>query len=467
MRGRLPIRLRLTLVFSLCMAVLLAVAGTFLYRRLATELTQSTDAALRSQASVVAAGLNGGGGNFGDQTGSSLRGVETFAQVLTRAGTVLDSSQAIGTAPLLGSAELGSLQLPTFLTRAVPGVGISRLLVVGAGDGGSQHYVVVGTSLARSQELLSRFLAMLLIGGPIALVVTSGCGWLLAGGALRPVERVRREAAAVSVSELDRRLPVPPAGDELARLVTTLNEMLARLEASFAHERRFVAVASHELRTPLTNMKAELDLALSRARTPAAMEEALRSSSIEADRLAALAEDLLVYSRVVGGVVPIVRAEVELGGLVRASCEAHERVAHRAGVDIQMNVEPVDVSIDGIRMRQVIDNLMDNALRHTPSGGSVTVDVAISGASLRMSVRDTGAGFDTSMQETAFDPFVRGDGESAGSSGAGLGLAIVHAVVKAHGGSVELHNAAGGGAEVSVTLPLERASISHARLTSL
>jgi signal transduction histidine kinase len=393
--------------------------------------------------------------------------VETFAQVLGRTGTVLDSSQAIGTAPLLGSAELGALNLPTYLERPVPGVGISRLLVVGAGDGGSRGYVVVGTSLARSQELLSRFLAMLLIGGPIALVVTSACGWLLAGGALRPVERVRREAAAVSVSELDRRLPVPPAGDELARLVTTLNEMLARLEASFAHERRFVAVASHELRTPLTNMKAELDLALSRARTPAAMEEALRSASIEADRLAALAEDLLVYSRVEDGVVPIVRADVDLGELVQASCEAHERVAHHAGVDIRMHIEPAEASIDGIRMRQVIDNLLDNALRHTPAGGSVTVEATTSADNLRMTVRDTGAGFDKSVQGTALEPFVRGDGERAVSSGAGLGLAIVHAVVNAHGGLVDLHNVPGGGAEVCVSLPLARASISHARLTSL
>ncbi|MEA2581020.1 MAG: hypothetical protein QOE83_1912 [Actinomycetota bacterium] len=457
MSARLPIRLRLTLVFSLCMAVLLAAAGTFLYRRLATELTQNTDAALRAQASVVAAGLNGSGGNFGDQSGPSPRGVDTFAQVLSRTGTVLDSSQAIGVEPLVGTAELGALQLPTLLERSVPGVGLSRLLVVGAGDAGSRQYVVVGTSLARNDELLSRFLAMLFIGGPIALVATSVCGWLLAGGALRPVERVRREAAAISVSELDRRLPVPPAGDELARLVTTLNEMLARLEAYFAHERRFVAVASHELRTPLTNMKAELDLGLSRARTPVAMEKALRSASIETDRLAALAEDLLVYSRVEGGVVPIVRADVDLGELVRASCEAHERAAYHAGVDIQMHIEPVEASIDRIRMRQVIDNLLDNALRHTPVGGRVTVDVAASTGPLRVAVRDTGAGFDRSLLQTAFEPFVRGDGERAGGSGAGLGLAIVHAVMNAHGGSVEFHNVAGGGAEVCIDLPLAQA----------
>lgn len=465
---RLPIRLRLTLVFALCMTVLLAGAGTFLYRRLATELSQSTDAALLAQASVVSAGLGGGKGNFGDQTGSSARGVETFAQVLGRAGAVQESSQVIGMRPLVGATELVSLSLPAWLNRSVPGVdGMSRLLIVAAGDAGSRQYVIVGASLASGQEVLSRFLAVLLIGGPIALVVASASGWLLAGGALRPVERVRREAAAVSVSDLDRRLPVPPAGDELARLVTTLNEMLARLQASFVHERRFVDVASHELRTPLTNLKAELDLALSRARTPAAMEAAMQSASIETDRLAALAEDLLMYSRLEGGRVPIVRTTLSVDELIEASCAAHLRIAQGARIDLQVNADAVEATVDGIRIRQVLDNLVDNALRHTPTGGCVIVDAAASDDTLRITVRDTGSGFDPSLLETAFEPFVRGNDERVASTGSGLGLAIVRAVVNSHGGSVGLRNVVGGGAEVSVTLPRELTRRPHPGLTNL
>lgn len=468
MSARLPIRLRLTLVFALCMTVLLAAAGTFLYRHLAAEMSQSTDAALRAQASAVSAGLSGGAGNFGDQTGSSVRGVETFAQVLGRTGSVQDSSQAIGMQPLVGATELVSLSLPAWLNRPVPGVdGMSRLLIVSAGDAGARQYVIVGASLASGQEVLSRFLAVLLIGGPIALVVASASGWFLAGGALRPVERVRREAAAVSVSDLDRRLPVPPAGDELSRLVTTLNEMLARLQASFVHERRFVDVASHELRTPLTNLKAELDLALSRTRTPEAMAAALQSASIETDRLAALAADLLMYSRLEGGRVPIVRTTLSVDELVEASCAAHVRIAQGANVDLQVNADAVEATVDGIRIRQVVDNLIDNALRHTPAGGCVMVGAGASDDMVRITIRDTGNGFDPSVLETAFEPFVRGSDERATSTGAGLGLAIVRAVVSAHGGSVELRNVEGGGAEVRVTLPRDLAQIPHPGLTNL
>jgi len=344
---------------------------------------------------------------------------------------------------------------------------MSRLLIVAAGDAGSRQYVIVGASLASGQEVLSRFLAVLLIGGPIALIVASASGWFLAGGALRPVERVRREAAAVSVSDLDRRLPVPPAGDELARLVTTLNEMLARLQSSFEHERRFVDVASHELRTPLTNLKAELDLALSRARTPEAMEAALQSASGETDRLAALAADLLVYSRLDGGRVPIVRTSLRIDEIIDAASAAHARGAQAAGVDLQVSAEPIEASVDGIRMRQVVDNLLDNALRHAPAGGCVMVAATEHDNVFVITVRDTGGGFDPTVLDTAFEPFVRGDEERAMGSGAGLGLAIVRAVVEAHGGSVSLRNVVGGGAEARVALPRDPGQNPHPGLTTL
>lgn len=458
----LPIRLRLTLVFALTMTLLLVAGGTFLYRRLAAELSQSTDAALRAQAAVVSAGISNGGQNFGDQTGTSVRGVETFAQVVGKSGDVVESSQAIGTRPLIGAAELASLSLPALLERSVPGVaGASRLLVVSAGDASASEYVIVGASLASSQEVLSHFLEVLLIGGPVALVIASASGWVLAGRALRPFERVRREAAAVSVSDLDRRLPVPPSRDELARLVTTLNEMLARLQSSFEHERRFVDVASHELRTPLTNLKAELDLALAKTRTPEALEAALESASVETDRLAALAADLLVYSRLHAGRVPIVRSPVRIDELIASSIEAHARTAHGAGVDLAAKTTPIDVQLDGMRIRQAIDNLIDNAVRHTPIGGTVEVTASEADHALDIIVRDTGPGFDPSVLDTAFEPFVRGDDERASGSGAGLGLAIVRGVVETHGGSVSLRNVVGGGAEVCISLPVETATTPH------
>lgn len=453
MIARLPIRLRLTLVFALCMGLLLGGAGTFLYVRLQTELLGSTDAALRAQSGVVAAGL--GSGNFGDQTGTSASGVETFLQVLRPSGSVRESSQAVG-APLFSAAELSGVRGPVFFDRSVPGVkGTARLLVAPSGDGAARAFVVVGTSLAGNAEVLSGFLAVLLIGGPVALVLASGLGWFIAGAALRPVERVRREAEAVSVSDLGRRLPVPPTGDELARLVVTLNEMLARLQASFDHERRFVDDASHELRTPLTNLKAEVDLALARSRTPEELEAALRSASLETDRLAALAADLLIYSRADGGHVPLVRRQVRLDELAGAACAAHERAAQSAGIRLRLHASPVTASLDEIRVRQAADNLIDNALRYTPRGGCI--DVRVSEANddrALLVVEDTGAGFEPDVLDSAFEPFTRGEADRAGTApGAGLGLAIVRVIATAHGGCVTASNREGGGARLALELP--------------
>ena len=209
-----------------------------------------------------------------------------------------------------------------------------RLVVVPTDESGERLFVVVGSSLQGRHEVLAKFLLLLLIGGPLALALASLAGWALAGAALRPVDRMGEEAAAVSVSERGRRLPVPDTRDEIARLGARLNSMLDRLHVAFDRERQFVDDASHELHTPLTILKAELDLALSRPRTSRELESALRSASEETDRLAALAEDLLLYSRAEGGRIPVHRTNVELDDLLHRAVSGHARRAEAAGVSI-------------------------------------------------------------------------------------------------------------------------------------
>ena len=170
----------------------------------------------------------------------------------------------------------------------------ARMLAVPISQG---RVLVVGASLDDQRQTLGRLATSLAVGGPLALVLAVGVTWLLVGWTLRPVESMRGEAAAISASDPGRRLPVPGTGDELARLAETLNAMLERLEEAIERERRFVDDASHELRTPLANLKAELDLALRRSRTADELERALRSAAEETDRLARLADDLLVLAR--------------------------------------------------------------------------------------------------------------------------------------------------------------------------
>jgi two-component system OmpR family sensor kinase len=451
---RVPIRLRLTIVFTLTMAVLLTLTGGFLYFRLGAELLRTVDAALLSEADAVAAGIGQQGAAFGAPEAASTRGLGSFAQVLGPPGTVLETSPAVGGSPAVPAAMLARIHGPAYIDRVVHGIrGTARILVVPR-DG---VWVVTGTSLQNRDDMLSQLLVLMLAGGPVALAIASAAGWALAGGALRPVERMSREAAAISVSEPGRRLPIPAGRDEITRLGNTLNAMLGRLEAAFDRERRFVDDASHELRTPLAILKAELDLAQSRSRTSRELLAAVRSAAEEADRLTALAETLLVFSRAEGGRLLLHREQARLDELLQDACSAQAVRAAAAGVDVRVIPHAVTAFIDPVRVRQAVDNVVSNALRHTPRGGQVRVSATRDGETVRLTVEDTGAGFDPAFLPRAFDPFATGPAEQAGSGqGAGLGLAIVRATAEAHGGRVAAANRTEGGARVTLSLPAAR-----------
>jgi len=466
----LPIRGRLTLVSAALMAAVLAVSGAFLYLRLRADLLEAVDAGLESRAQSLLTSLQRSAGALGEGGGLIDPG-DAFAQVLGPDATVIESSAGLGAAPLLTGAEVAGLQGPTFLEREVQTVDEAveaRLLAVGASGG---RVLVVGASLDDQHEALARLATLLAVGGPLVLLLASGVGWVVAGAALRPVERMRTEAAAISASEPGRRLPPAGTGDEVARLGETLNEMLDRLEQALQRERRFVDEASHELRTPLANLRIELDLALRHARSTEELEAALRSAAEETERLARLAEDLLVLARADRGRVPVRREEVDVAELLSGQVEAFAARAAKAGVSIEVLVpRGLRANVDPLRIRQAVGNLLDNALRHTPPHGTVFVEVGHTDNSLSLEVRDTGEGFPPSFLRNAFEPFARPDASRSrpdGLGGAGLGLAIVRAVAEAHGGTVEASNRPGGGAAVTLRFPDEQLSSSaHGPLTS-
>jgi signal transduction histidine kinase len=456
MKLRLPIVARLTLAFALSMAVLLATAGALLYARLDAELRSSIDSSLRAQADVLVSNVGQGATAFGDTTGPAIEQGQPFAQILSSTGRVVESSEPLQT-PLLPRSVVRSLMGPVFVDRQVAGIlGPCRLYAVAVRDRGQRLIVLVGLSLAGRERVLSSVLLLLGIGGLVTLSLASCGGWLLARAALRPVDQMRREADAVSGSDRTRRLPVPSTGDEVARLGSTLNSMLDRLEDAFQHERRFVDEASHELRTPVTILKTELELALSRSRSPTEIEAALRSALQETDRLAALAEDLLVYSRAQAGRAPVEREPVDIGCLVRDSCRLFAARADTAGVKLQIDAPSVVAAVDARRLTQALGNVIDNAVRRTPSGGTVKVTAASDDRDVRFVVEDTGPGFEPDVISVAFEPFIRGSAERATDApGAGLGLAIVKAVVAAHGGKASIENCAEGGARVALVVPVD------------
>ena len=318
-----------------------------------------------------------------------------------------------------------------------------RLLAVGV-SGSPRRVVVVGATLGDVIEATQRFLLVMGTIGPLAILITAGAGWLLAGAALRPVEQMRREAAAVSASEPTRRLPVPQTGDELARLATTLNSMLDRLQEAMERERRFVDDASHELRTPIATLRAGIDLALTRRREAPELEATLRSAQEDVLRLQRLADDLLLLARTRGGRIPVHREETSLAALTTRSARSVESQAAAAGVIIEVEPSDETVAVDPDRMEQALRNLLENAIRYTPPGGVVRVSARRLKGFARFVVADGGPGFRPELLAKAFEPFTRGEAEAAGPTGAGLGLSIVRAVAEAHGGSASAENTPAG-----------------------
>lgn len=454
---RLPIRARLAVVTALMMAAVLLPLGGFVYLRFGADLLEAVEAGLRSRADALTIDLDplGAPSTPDDPAGGAVRIDDPFAQILGRDGSIIESSADLGTTPLITAETIAGLQGELFLQALMPRDGqlvTVRLLAVPA-DGG--RAVVVGASLADQHEDLARLAALLGLAGPLVLALVTGVGWLVAGAALRPIESMRRETAAISASEPHRRLAVPRSGDEVARLAETLNAMLERLHQALESERRFVSDASHELRTPLANMSAELELALRRPRTPAEMEAALRSTSEETSRLVRLAEDLLVLARADGGGIPLVRERVDIARLANETIDAFSARSRSRGVAMHARVPAgLQASFDPLRMRQALGNLLDNALRHTPSGGRVMIDAEGEDGLVVIQVSDTGEGFPAPFLPLAFEPFSRADAaRSRADGGTGLGLALVRAVVEAHGGTVEATNRPDGGASVTVRLP--------------
>ena len=262
---RLPLRIRLALVFAVAMALVLSGAGWFAYERVASDLSGALDQQLRGRAQDLSA-LIRRGGSLRTTGGPLVEQGESFAELVSADGRVLDATAPIGRRALLTEAELiRARRGPVFVNRSsAPGLDEpARLLAVPL----DRNVLVAGATRENRAEILRSLRTAFLIGGPLALVLASLGGYVLAGAALRPIEAMRRRAAEISSSSLDERLPVPGARDEVSRLGETLNEMLSRLEEGLARERRFVSDASHQLRTPLALLKTELELALRRARS--------------------------------------------------------------------------------------------------------------------------------------------------------------------------------------------------------
>jgi two-component system OmpR family sensor kinase len=350
-----------------------------------------------------------------------------------------------GEVPLVQGIESTSKTLPLGPRGEEVRVRLQSRVVGASGD-----VLTVALPYGGVEQASGRQLIVLAIAAPLLVAVLAGFGWTLVRAALRPVDALTREAAAISTLESGRRLPTVSGDDEIARLAGTLDAMLARLAVSFERERAFVDDASHELRTPVAVLRGEIELALSAQDDQEEVRRSLLAAQGQVTRLARLTEDLLLLARERDGSLVVHREPVDLVDLTRDEAAA---LGPAVGLAVTVRGEPMVVEADADRLRQVLANLAANSAEAGATTAAVRIDTDRSWA--RIEWADDGPGFPPELLESAFERFVRGEQSRSRTSGAGLGLSIVRAVVAAHGGAAQIRNGPPlGGGVVTVRLPL-------------
>lgn len=444
---RWPIRIRLTAAFTLAMALVLVAVAVVTVLNTGASLDESIDAGLQYRLESV-------------QSAAAQQTPELAQDGRNAASQILDAQGRIlaGTPGTEGRLLLDPVQARAAAQGRVvverPGIGSLpgpvRVAAAAAADG---RIAVAAVSLADRDATVGDLSGELAVSFPLVLAAAAAGAYLLAAGLLRPVERMRARAAAMTDDEPGELLPVPPADDEISRLGRTFNGLLARLRDSLQRERRFVADASHDLRTPLSLLTTELELALRRPRSADELAQALRSALEETGRLSRLAEDLLTLSK--AGQPPETAWErTDLKPVLEAVAARYRALAGGRNVSVDC---PQGLAVRASRddLERAVGNLLDNALEHgrgpvTLRGSPVRTEEG--GQGVAVEVRDHGPGIDPGFLPHAFGRFTRADAARS-SGGAGLGLAIAAALAHRNGGRATADNHPDGGAVLILTLP--------------
>ncbi|MGU3432458.1 sensor histidine kinase [Actinomycetes bacterium M1A6_2h] len=445
---RWTVRSRSAVASTVVVAFCLILAGGALLIVLYNSLENSARTSADSRTTQIVEQLESMAPNGIDDALLTVDSQVGIVQIVDPSGVVVAQSPGDSFEPLVeqqvspgDSAYLGRIQVDEnddFWVAAT-----------GASSPSGPVTVVVGADREPVETVVQTVAVLLAVGGPLVIALVATATYRLVGAALSPVERIREQVSSVSTGQLAERIPVPDTSDEIARLATTMNEMLARLEAGHAAQQRFVGDASHELRSPLSTITAALELAASR---PDLLDRDLVDESLlpEARRMRRLIEDLLLLARADESSVVESAVDVDLDDVL------YEEAARIRGVStltVTTSITPVRVTGDRAALGRVVRNLVDNALRHAHS--AIALSCRSSGTRAEIVVEDDGFGIAPADRTRVFDRFVRLDTpRSRESGGSGLGLAIVSEIVAAHHGTIDIGAAgSGSGTRVSVTLP--------------
>jgi len=460
----LTIRSRFTLVYAVVFGMLLLATSVVSYRVLAYQL----DADITENLAERTSGLHGYLRFGADRPSVAFDATDpaeaAFVAEATRYYQVFDATtgelllQSDALKPL--GLEYTPAEVLQYRDRPVTfdvhtDYGRFRLSnsVLTPGDGRT-YLLQVGISLAPTDGVLDRFLVLLLIGVPTGLAVAFFVGHWMSRVALTPLTHLADAAHSIDITDLRRRVPVRGTGDELDEVATAFNATLARLEHAVGEMRQFSTALAHELRTPLTALRGDIELALLRS-TDDDLQRRFASQLEEIDKLKRLIEQILLLARAEAGEIPLKADAVDLTDVTSSLVEQLEPVVEEKGVTLACeHTDRVFVRGDADWLKRLILNLVDNAIKFTPTGGSVTVNVAHQGAIARLSVRDTGVGIDPADTPHIFERFYRADPARSSRDGVGLGLSLVQWIVDRHHGRIEVESRPGQGSKFTVELPL-------------
>jgi heavy metal sensor kinase len=324
------------------------------------------------------------------------------------------------------------------------------------GRTGNRFVIEAGAPYDEVESVLHELLFSLAIAFPLMLGIAIGGGYGIMRRLVRPLDEIATKAERITSRNLNERLPVEATGDEIEKLALSLNRMMGRLEESFHHINRFSADASHEIRTPLAIIRGELENAHQSAELSPEMRETVRSALEEAERLSRIVEQLLEISRLEAGETLVDRTRFDFSEMTRTTVEQMRLLAEEKNQQLVFeSTRPLDIEGDRMRLKQIVVNLVDNAIKYTPKGGSISVSNFATDGKVVLEVADTGVGVPSEAAAQIFDRFYRVDkARSRQLGGTGLGLAIVKSICVAYGGTIALRRPDGPGIIFRVELPM-------------
>lgn len=450
------IKFRLTLWFLAVIVLILAVFGVAAYILLRGSLYRNLDDSLRDRINELQSSTRYDGRQF--SVSETVGEVVMFYDADGALRQTLGPTIQADLSKIIGQALYGDKRLQTVKRAEGPPMrlcaGPINVQVSGAGPQ-IRFALVVGRTTNDIANVLAQFRVVIPVASFLVLILAGVGGLFLADRALEPVDQIAETARGIGESDLSRRIDVQ-SDDELGRLASTLNGMIGRLEEAFKKERQFVADASHELRTPLAIIQAESSLALEKARTQDEYQRSLELVSQEIDFMSEIVGKMLLLARSDSGAETLDFEDIKLKPLLAELAQDLDLLVQDKGLKLDLGpMEELKVRGDRVKLKQLFLNILDNAVRYTPSGGTITATLGRRNGSAVASVTDTGIGIPPEHLPFIFDRFYRVDkARTASDGGTGLGLSIALSVAKMHGGGIEVESEPGKGTTFRIVLPL-------------